>query len=279
MKKIGITFGSGGARGLAHILMIQAFEELGIKPSIISGSSIGAIVGAAYSSGLTSHEMYDIVFDILRHKNSRFWEIHKKSDITKMFNLIDPGISIGGMLKGDKFVNIISNAIKINNFKDLKIPLKIVATDYWEKKQVILRRGELIPAVRASYSLPGLFAPVNFGEKLLIDGGMVNPLPYDLIKDKCDITIAIDVSANKIKTGNYSPPAWEILFSAFQIMQNSIVTEKLKQSQPDILIKIDIQNVRVHEFYKAENIFQQAIPYKDELKFKIEKLLNQSKNI
>lgn len=273
MKKIGIAFGSGGARGLAHILMVQAFEELGIKPSIISGSSIGSIIGAAYSAGLSSKEMYSIVFDILRHKNARFWEIHKKSDITKMFNLIDPSIATGGMLKGDKFIKIISNTIKIDNFKDLKIPLKIVATDYWQKKQVILRRGELIPAVRASYSLPGLFGPVALNEKLLIDGGMVNPLPYDIIKDNCDLTIAIDVSANKVKTNNYAPPAWEILFSAFQIMQNSIVNEKLKQSHPDILVKIDIQNVRVHEFYKAENIFKQTIPYKDELKFKIEKFL------
>ncbi len=109
--------------------------------------------------------------------------------------------------------------------------------------------------------------------KLLIDGGMVNPLPYDIITDQCDITVAIDVSATNSNSQNVAPPSYEVLFSAFQIMQNSIVQEKLKWKQPDILINTDIKGIRIHEFMKASIIYTESEKSKDRLKRKLEKLL------
>lgn len=273
MKKIGLALGSGGARGLAHILMFEVFDELGIMPSIISGSSIGAIMGASFASGTPVQEIKEVVDDLIFHKNSKFWEIHKRSDYTKMLNFIDFGLKPGGIIKGEKFLKVLREEIKVNAFEKLKIPLRIVATNYWDHNEVILEKGDLHKAVIASFSLPGLFPPVKIDEKLLIDGGMSNPLPYDIIEDKCDFTIAIDVSAKKDKFENGTPASYEILFSTFQIMQNSIVTEKLKRTKPDILINTGIQGIRIHEFLKAKSIFEQSQKAKDRLKRVLEKSL------
>jgi NTE family protein len=179
------------------------------------------------------------------------------------------------MLKGDKLINFLGSKLKVSNFNELQIPLKVVATDYYKKKQVVIKEGDLLSAVRASYALPFLFSPVVREKKLLVDGGMVNPLPFDVIQDDCDITIAVDVSASngasdKIET----PPAYEILFSAFQIMQSSIINEKLKTKKPTIHIKTNLKDVRVHEFMKAEEIFKDAAPYKKELTKKLKELLS-----
>ena len=115
---------------------------------------------------------------------------------------------------------------------------------------------------------------MEIDKKLLIDGGMSNPLPYDIIQDKCDVTIAIDVSARKDKVEKTeTPPSYEILFKAFQIMQNSIVTEKLKRTQPDILITTGISGVRIHEFMKAEIIYKESQRAKDKLKKALEEIL------
>lgn len=274
MKKIGLALGSGGARGLSHILMIEVFEELGIKPTIISGSSIGAIIGASYASGRTSKEIREVVNDLIFHKNSKFWEIHKRTEYTKMLNFMDFGLKQGGIIKGAKFRKLLKEYIDVDNFSQLKIPLRIVATNYWDHSQVILKRGDVHQAVTASFSLPGLFPPVEINQKLLIDGGMSNPLPYDIIKDKCDITVAIDVSAKKDRIYNSKPPSYEVLFSAFQIMQDSIVAEKMKRSKPTILVTTGIKEVRIHEFMKAESIYSQAQKAKDKLKRKLAKILN-----
>lgn len=272
--KIGLALGAGGARGLAFIVILEAFEELGIKPSIISGASIGAIVGAAYAAGLDSKQMRAAVDELVETKNGRFWEIYKKSDLIKLLEFIDPNTKSGGILKGEKIINYFKSHVKIKKFEELKIPLLVVATNYWEKKQEVLSKGDLLSAVKASYSLPGIFTPVSRNGKLLIDGGMVNPLPFDVISEKCDLTIAIDVSAKLNNKDAGMPPAHEVLFSAFQIMQNSILSAKLMRSTPDILIKTDIKEIRMLEFLKAKEIYKQAVPFKDQLKSKLELVLN-----
>lgn len=273
MKKIGLALGSGGARGLAHILMFEVFEELGVMPSIISGSSIGAIMGASFASGTSSKEIKEVVNDLIFHKNSKFWQLHKRSDYTKMLNLIDFGLKPGGIIKGEKFLKVLRDEIKVNSFNELKIPLRVIATDYWDHSQVILKKGDVHKAVVSSFSLPGLFPPVEIDKRLLIDGGMSNPLPYDVIEKKCDFTIAIDVSAKKDKIHEGIPPSYEVLFSAFQIMQNSIVSEKMKRTKPDILINTEIKEIRVHEFMKADSIYSQSQKAKDKLKKVLEKHL------
>jgi NTE family protein len=271
---IGIAFGAGGARGIAHLLMIEALDELGIKPSIISGSSIGAVVGAFYAAGFSAKEMRGILNQLINPKSDSVFDFLLKSDIVKMFTMFDPQFIRSGFIKGEKFQNYMKNHLKVSRFEELKIPLKIVATDYWKKEAVIFEKGDLIQPIKASYSLPGLFTPVKIKNRVLIDGGAVNPLPFDLIMDKCEITIAIDVTAFKAQNESEIPPTFDSVFTTYQTMQNSIIKERLKFLRPDIYIRPEIYDVRVFDFVKADSIFKQAQPAKDELKRQLEVLLN-----
>ena len=274
MKKIGLALGAGGARGLAHIKIIQAFEELGIQPAIISGTSIGAIVAVAYAAGLSSKQMIDSTREIIFGKNDKYMDFFKKSDFIKILDLLDPAIASGGFIKGEKFMKYFSEHVKTENFEELKIATKIVTTEYWSKSQRILSSGKLLPATRASYSLPAMFTPVKINGELLMDGGLVNPLPLDIIYDKCDISIGIDVSSKKSINPNENPSSLDILFSAFQIMQNSIMKAKLAIRAPDILIQVDIKDIRLLEFNKAETIWEQAEIFKESLKEQLKSLLD-----
>lgn len=272
--RIGIAFGAGGARGIAHLLMIEALEELGVKPSIISGSSIGAVVGVFYAAGFDSKQMREILDQLINPKSDSVFTFLLKSDIVKLFTMFDPQFIRSGFIKGDKFQKHLEANLKVSKFEDLKIPFKVVATDYWKKEQVIFDKGDLLKPIKASYSLPGLFTPVKIKNKILIDGGAVNPLPYDIIKDECDITIAIDVTAVKSQTNNEIPPTFDSVFTTYQTMQNSIIKERLKFLKPDIYIKPEIYDVRVFDFIKADSIFKQAKSAKEELKRQLENLLN-----
>lgn len=275
MKTIGVALGAGGARGLAHIAILQAFEELGVKPSIISGTSIGAVIGAGLAAGLTTAEMKEAVEEIRTSRSTRFGKIYRNPELKFAMALLDPTAEAGGLIKGEKFIRFLQSKIKVNWFEDLQTPLFIIATNYWKREQVILSKGNLLKAVRASYALPALFTPVKMGKELLVDGGLMNPLPYDVIQPHCDITVAIDVSVKETKVKPHVH-AQEVLFSAFQILQNSILREKLKQSRPDILIETDIKNIRALEFSKTSSIYEQALISKEELKRKLDDVLNGS---
>ena len=272
-KSIGIAFGAGGARGLAHLLMIEALDELGVKPAIIAGSSIGAVVGAFYAAGFSAKEMKEILNQLINPKSDSVFDFLLKSDIVKMFTMFDPQFIRSGFIKGEKFQNYMKNHLKVSRFEELKIPLMIVATDYWKKEVVIFEKGDLIQPIKASYSLPGLFTPVKIKNRILIDGGAVNPLPFDLIMDKCDITIAIDVTAFKAQNESEIPPTFDSVFTTYQTMQNSIIKERLKFLRPDIYIRPEIFDVRVFDFVKANLIFKQAETAKEELKRQLDKML------
>jgi len=267
---LGIAFGAGGARGIAHLLMIEALEELGVKPSIISGSSIGAVVGAFYAAGFTSKEMKEILNQLINPKSDSVFDFLLKSDIVKLFTMFDPQFIKSGFIKGEKFQKYMETHLKVSRFEELKVPLKIVATDYWKKEEVVFEKGELIQPIKASYSMPGLFTPVKIKNRILIDGGAVNPLPFDLIKDQCDITIAIDVTAVKAQNNNDIPPTFDSVFTTYQTMQNSIIKERLKFLRPDIYIRPEIFDVRVFDFGKVDSIFKQAKSAKEELKRQLE---------
>lgn len=270
---IGISFGSGGSRGIAHILMVEALEELGLKASVVSGSSIGAIGAAFYAAGINSKEMREILDELIHPKSDSIFDFVLRSDIVKLLTMFDPQIIKSGFIKGDKFQKFLSDRIPAKTFKELKIPCFITATDFWSKKEIVFNSGELIPALKASYSIPGLFTPVEYQGKILIDGGAVNPLPYDLIKDKCDITIAIDVTASNYSNSKGLPATLDSVFIAFQIMQISIIREKLKHIKPDIYIKPQIKDIRLFEFTKTDLIFSQALKAKEKLKRELENIL------
>jgi NTE family protein len=242
-KKIGLALGSGGARGLCHIEFIKVLDEVGLKPSIISGTSIGAIIGAFYASGYTGKEMEELLNEI------------GLKEISKM---VDPSFfSLAGLVKGKGVIDFLKKNIPVKKFEHLKIPLKIVATDYWQQHEVIFQKGELIPAIRASISIPAIFEPIMIDGRVLIDGGVTNPVPYDIIRDQCDLLIAIDVSGNReASSSTRVPNMFENILSTVQILQNAIVANKMSIAKPDVYIKPPLKNIGLLEFEKYEKVIR-----------------------
>ena len=140
--------------------------------------------------------------------------------------------------------------------------------------EVVLDRGPLQPAIQASMSLPGLFSPVVIGERVLVDGGAVNPVPFDLLPTDCTLTAAVDVIGRRGHERGESPSLSEAIFNTFQIMEKSIVRAKLRTHRPDIYVEIDTTDVRLLEFYKAHQVFAQATRAKDEFKRELERRLS-----
>ena len=242
-KRIGLALGGGGAKGLCHIAFLKALDEMGLRPSVIAGTSIGAIIGGFYAAGVSGAQMEEILRKV------------RVLDINKMVDFSGPLTS--AFLKGKGVERFFHKHIPAQRFKDLHIPLKVVATDFWRRREVVFTSGELIPAIRASMSIPGLFKPVKDGNTVLVDGGAVNPLPYDTIRTECDVLIAIDVSGAKTSPGRNKMPSFvESIMSSFQIMQRSIVEHKMQISKPDIYIKPELKNIRVLEFYRYAEIMR-----------------------
>jgi NTE family protein len=243
MTRIGLALGGGGAKGLSHIAFLKALDEMDTRPSVISGTSIGAVIGALYGGGLSGREIEDI-FDGM--------------GIRRMGGMLDFSVfSTAGILRGKRVEEFLTETLPVRTFRELAIPLRITATDFWKRKEVVFRSGDLVPAIRASISVPVLLEPARIKGRILTDGGMVNPLPYDLLRGECDVLVAIDVSGEKIPDAQHPMPSiLENVFSTFQIMQASIVRSKMVSSQPDILVQPKLENIQFMDFYKKDEIFK-----------------------
>ena len=264
--RIGLALGGGSARGFAHVLMLEAFDELGLVPAIIAGTSMGAICGAAYAAGHTGAELREellAVFGRRRHLLKRLaaklrdgspWLWSPRDNVT-LFEMLLP------------------DAMR-RSFDTLKIPFLAIATDYYGIEQVVLDRGPLIPALAASSALPHLARPVVIEGRVLIDGGYVNPVPYDVIMGRADITVAIDVTGDtKIRPGTAIPGTLAAMTGATQILFHSITREKLKSVAPDIFIRPEVGAFGALDYFRIEEIFRAAEPAKQLLKNKISQMV------
>ena len=187
MKRIGLALGGGGAKGLCHIAFLKALDELEVRPAVIAGTSIGAVIGGFYAAGISGAKMEQLL------KTIGFTELYK---LILDFSLL----SNSAIFTGNRVEEFLAKKIPFQTFEEVQVPLKVVATDFWNRREVILENGSLITALRASMAMPAVFEPVLLNDRVLIDGGAVNPLPYDLIRAECDLTIAIDVSWEKTYT-------------------------------------------------------------------------------
>jgi len=272
MVKIGLALGGGGVRGLALIPMLEVFDELGIRPYRISGTSLGAVMGALYASGMSAADIREWMGELLQHDPH-----HKTRSLKAMLRWIkfkDFEFGAEGLFRGDRFMYLLQEAMGVTRFEELKIPLRVVATDFWESKQVVLESGELLPAIRASMSLPGLFTPVRVGGRVLIDGAGVNPVPHDVLVD-CDVVVAIDLMGRMDPMRQGKPHLFRSILGIFDIMQNAIIAEKLKAHPATIYIKPDIYNVDILDFDKVAQVMRQAAPAREQLKRKLETVLKE----
>lgn len=240
-KRLGLSLGAGGAKGLCHIAFLKVLDELGMQPDVISGTSIGAIIGAFYAAGLSAAELEQGLKKI------------GLKDLSKMaldFSLF----SYSAIMKGKGVEEFLKLALPVHTFEELEIPLKVIATDFWKREAVVFNSGDLVSAIRASIAMPFIFEPVIMQGIVFIDGGAVNPLPYDLVQSECDFTIAIDVSGVKDQPNGLVPNMLESVLSTFQIMQAAIVAAKMKAGAPDLYVKPELRNIRVLDFYRYKEI-------------------------
>lgn len=179
-KKIGLALGSGGSRGVAHVGVLKALEEEGVKPDYITGCSMGSVVGACYAAGMNLEEMHETICSI------------------KPFDLIDINLNLRrSILKGNKMYDMLIQKIGDVKFEDLHIPFQCVASDVLSNQLIVLKEGEVATAVRASSSIPLVFRPVKYGDMLLIDGGVLCRVPVQQVRDMgADVVIAVDVLDN-----------------------------------------------------------------------------------
>jgi NTE family protein len=270
---IGIALGAGGANGLAHILMLEVLDDLHIKPHRITGSSIGAVIGALYASGMSARDIRALVEEFIISSDEKLFDELLNPDAMRWMNFIEVELGKGGLLSTEGFVKFLHKQLGDIKFEQLQIPLQIVASDLWERKQVVLQSGPVIPAINASMALPGVFDPVIIDDHVLVDGGLTNPVPFDLLLDECDIVIAIDVSGVRTRPDKNTPTFFETIFNSIKVMQSGILNAKMQYRQPDIYLAPEIVDVRTLEFYRAKQIFSQAQPAKKELRKRLEQIL------
>ncbi|MEE4192594.1 MAG: patatin-like phospholipase family protein [Halieaceae bacterium] len=292
-QKIGLALGSGSARGLAHIGVIRALEEAGIKVGCVAGTSIGSLIGSVYASGkLDALEKVYLGFD---------WK-----KIAYFFDVVFPK---SGLIDGKKVADFVREYVHTETIEHLPLPFQAVATDIGTGEEVSLDRGDVIEAVRASISVPGIFTPVRRNSRVLVDGGLVNPVPVSTARSMgANIVIAVDLNhdivAGKVpeaapKSAGESgfvqalsrmggvkylaamerinlelqslenpalnqirawlaeeslPNIFEVLLSSINVMETQITRTRLHIDPPDLLIRPQLGHIRFLEFNRAEEI-------------------------
>jgi len=269
--RIGLALGGGAVRGWAHIGVIRALEAAGIHPDLVCGTSIGALVGAAYAAG----------------EIDRFEQWVLGMGIKEVFSLLDVRLN-GGVLKGEKLMEFYRNNFVDKPIEELTIPFGAVATSLHNGAEVWLRKGSTVEAIRASIALPGLLSPVLREEQILVDGGLVNPVPVSLARAMgADIVIAVDLNSDIL--GRYlrddTPPAstcqageWmrklqdnlsslvpgqasdapqlpsmlDVVTSSINIMQVRITRSRMAGDPPDVTVSPQLSHLGLLEFHRAQ---------------------------
>jgi NTE family protein len=269
--KIGFVLGSGAARGWAHIGVLRALSAEGVRPDLIAGCSIGALVGAAFAAGrLDQLEAWALALD---------WK--------SMLGLLDIRLR-GGLIKGERVTDFFRHQLVESEFSELAIPFAAVATDLTSGQEIWLREGKVSEAVRASIAVPGLFRPVLREDRYLVDGGVVNPVPVSLCRAMgADIVIAVDVGSNIVgrharrnreesntQTGRNrllgrlfprraetgaeedkagAPPSMlEALMGSIDVMQVRIARSRLAGEPPDVLLTPRLAHLGSLDYHRAE---------------------------
>jgi NTE family protein len=271
-KTVAVAFGGGGARGIAHIHIIEVLDELGIKPVAISGTSIGAIMGSAMASGMSGLELREYVAETTGKPSniaSKLW----KSRRPTWKSAIAEGLRLG-QFDIERILNAFLPEQIPENFADLNIPTKLIATDYYGHYETVMDQGNLRSAIAASAAIPAVFKPVIRNERFLIDGGIYNPLPFDHLKDMADIVIAIDVAGFPTGDATVRPSTTDAAFGASQLMMQSNINSRLQNSPPDIFLVPDVHDFRVLDFLQANEVLQVSSGIRETLKTALGELLN-----
>jgi NTE family protein len=269
-RSVALALGAGGSRGLAHIAVLEALDELGVRPKAIAGASIGSLIGAGYAAGMRGKDIRGYVVGLLRDRG----EVMRRLLSVRVGRVVDL-LATGNPVLADAegFVEKFLPSGIAGEFSSLQIPLVTVTTDFWQRKEVVLDGGRLRSALAASIAIPGLFRPVQRDGRVLVDGGTTNPLPFDLLRGKADIVVAVDVTGGAVRPTGGVPSPFESLFSTIGIMAHAIVGEKLKSGAPELLLQPNVGTFGMLDFFRSTPILRAAEPVKEEVKSRLSALL------
>ncbi|WP_139492871.1 patatin-like phospholipase family protein [Brevibacillus dissolubilis] len=217
--KIGLALGSGGARGFAHIGVLKVLDAHGIQVDMIAGSSMGSFIGCFYANKIPPDMMEKLALNLKR----KHW--------------LDFGVPNLGFVTGAKAKELIRLLTHGKNIEDLAIPLAVVATDIETGERVVFREGPVDVAVRASISIPGIFVPERVGDRLLVDGGVIDRVPITVVKDMgADIVIAVDVA--QFDTRMEVKSIFDVIAQAIDVMEREILRYRMLSA--DLVIRPNV---------------------------------------
>ncbi len=235
---IGIALGGGGTWGIAHIGILKILEDNHIPIHYISGTSVGALIGGLYASGVSIEKLKKLAF-------TTRWK-----DISRL------ALPLGGLLSNEPMEKFIGNLIGEKSFSELPIHFTAVATDLISCETVLLNTGKLSTSIRASTAIPGIFQPVILEDRTLVDGGIVNNVPVSVIKNMgADITIAVSLSPS---LNNWTPRnSLQMILKSYLIMQQNACRKET--SQADVVIPIDTTNFSPIDLHQSKNLFERGL--------------------
>lgn len=247
-KKIGLALSGGGAKGFAHIGVLKILEKYKIPIDFVSGTSMGAVIGAIYASDPNAKKMEK---EILGENLKKLLD----------YSLLPER----GLIKGKKIEALLEKYLGKLDFKDLKIPLFVTSYDLGSRREIIFHKGNVAKAVRASISIPGVFIPIENKNRILVDGAIIDPIPTEILKKSgADIIIAVNVDYVKFKTPitnekattkyHYKeiPKITTSAYKALQIMNSEMAESDLCRNQADFVININLNNLGILEFGKVK---------------------------
>ena len=271
-KSFALALGGGGARGLAHIAVLEALDDMGQKPAALAGTSIGALIEAAYAAGMSGREIRRFVITLAHDRAEVFRRLiaTRAGTFANLFNL---GFGSATLVDAEKFCQQFLPDKVPEDFGELEIPLTIIATDLYRRQQAAFSSGSLKPALAASIALPTVMRPVVVAGRVLIDGGATNPLPFEELRGRADVVVAVDISGAPTDARRDIPNPWECLLATVLVMGNAITAEKIKHGAPDLVVRPRVGAFRALDFLQASAILRAAEPVKVELKEKLAALL------
>jgi NTE family protein len=262
--RIGVALGGGSARGMVHVPFIEAMDELGLRPHVIAGTSIGALIGAGWASGMTGKELRDhsiSVLGTLKIIAGRLWG----AQIRNLGSIFQSGFSV--QLDAGRVTDAFLPDPFPTEFQQLRTPLFVVATDFQSWHQAVFSEGELRMAIAGSIAIPTLFRPVVFANHLLVDGCVVNPLPLDQAAPGSDILVGIDANGDPSvqlnKTNHNLLDTW---FGSAQIMMHALIAHTIAAYPPDVYARPHVTNFGAMEFWRVREIFEHVERDKEVLK-------------
>jgi NTE family protein len=274
VKSFGLALGGGGARGIAHVAVLEAIDELGVKPVAIAGTSIGAWIGAAYAAGMSGKEIRRYLVALAHDRGDMLRRVFSARAGT-FASIVGSGLGFGSttLVDGEKLCQQFLPSEVPEDFSGLGLPLTVMTSDLYRREQLAFSSGPLRPALAASIALPSLIRPVVIDDRVLIDGGATNPLPFDQLQGRADVVVAVDVSGETSEEKRGIPSPWECLVTTVLVMGNAITTEKLKHRPPELMIRPKVGVFRTLDFLQASAILRAAEHAKGEIEARLLALL------